>query len=150
MSYTKSPPNKIQPVLILFRDRNSTPFTANARPNRLLATQCYNRNRFHLHLSQDTVIPTILHVRPGKTQINLLVHSLISLHWWHEQALCPYLSIDSTLKSDKNSYNFICMSSQDSGKSVHPHSLISLCWLHEDALCPYLSLEMSNPIFWEK
>jgi hypothetical protein len=40
ISYTNNPPSKIQPVLILFNCRNSTPFKAKASPNRLLAIQC--------------------------------------------------------------------------------------------------------------
>lgn len=38
-----SPPSRIHPVLILFSWRNSIPLMAKARPNKLLAIQCWNR-----------------------------------------------------------------------------------------------------------
>ena len=36
MSYKKSPQRRIQPVLILFNCKNSTPFVANARPKKIV------------------------------------------------------------------------------------------------------------------
>jgi len=41
MSYTKRPQRRMQPVTTLFKWRSSTPFMANAMPNKLLAIQCW-------------------------------------------------------------------------------------------------------------
>lgn len=41
ISYINSPDNKIHPVAMLFKCSSSTALMANARPNKLLATQCF-------------------------------------------------------------------------------------------------------------
>lgn len=43
MSYTNRPDKSIHPVTTLFRCKSSTPFIANAIPNKLFAIQCCNR-----------------------------------------------------------------------------------------------------------